>query len=189
MVLKTSSPDNDRAAETKLLLDVAKGDKGAMKKLYELVAPGLTYFLKSRMRNAGEAADVVQEVFLEVWRNAYRFEGRSSAKTWIYAIARFRMIDHLRKRGRELPLEDDYDAPDLTPNAEAVFEAAGDSHQIRMCLEKLPEVQARAVKLAFYEELDYAEISSLEGVPAGTIKSRIFHAKKMLKRCLTRLNR
>jgi RNA polymerase sigma-70 factor, ECF subfamily len=172
-----------------LLMLIAKGDKGAMKRLYERHHGGLIAFVESRLRDPMEAFDVVQDTFLDVWRSAARHEGRSSVKTWIFSIARNKTIDRFRKLGREVPLEEDFDPPDLTPNAEAVIEAASDAAQVRACVEKLGPAQARAVKLAFYEDLGYAEIAELEQVPEGTIKTRIHHAKKLLMQCLAKIIR
>lgn len=173
--------------QRELLARIGGGDKAAMKSLYELIAPGLLQFIRARTDDAAEAADVVQDAFMEVWRTAGRFEARSSVKTWIFAIARFNLIDRLRKRGREEPLDEDFEAPDIAPQLQALAEAASDARQVRICIDKLPRAQARAVRLAFYDELNYGEIAAVEGIPEGTVKTRIFHAKKILALCLTRL--
>lgn len=172
-----------------LLKRIAGGDKGAMKRLYERHHAGVLSFVQSRLRDPMEAFDVVQDTFLDVWRSAGRHEGRSSVKTWIFSIARNKTIDRFRKGGREVPFEDDFDPPDITPNAETVIEAASDAEQVRACIEKLSPPQARAVRLAFYEDLGYAEIAELEQVPEGTIKTRIHHAKKLLMQCLAKIIR
>lgn len=171
--------------EREWLLRISRGDKAAMKQLYERLAPGLLQFIRARGDGATEAADVVQDAFMEVWRTAGRYEGRSSVKTWVFAIARFNLIDRLRKRGREEPLDEDFEAPDTGPQPQALAEAASDARQVRVCIDKLPRAQARAVRLAFYDELSYGEIAEVENVPEGTVKTRIFHAKKILALCLT----
>lgn len=177
--------DDDRA----LLKRVASGDKGAMKQLYERHHASLVVFVESRLRDPVEAFDVVQDTFMDVWRSASRHEERSSVKTWMFSIARNKTIDRFRKKGREVPLDENFDPPDLTPNAEAVIEAASDAEQVRGCIDKLSAAHARAVRLAFYEDMGYAEIAELEQVPEGTIKTRIFHAKKLLMQCLTKMIR
>jgi len=170
-----------------LLARISAGDKPAMKQLYELLAPGLLQFIRARTGDAAEAADVVQDTFMEVWRTAGRYEARASVKTWIFAMARFNLIDRLRKRGREEPLDEDFEAPDTAPEPQALAEAASDARRVRQCIDKLPQAQARAVRLAFYDELSYGEIAAVENIPEGTVKTRIFHAKKILAQCLTRL--
>lgn len=183
--IEVEDHENDRA----LLKRVAGGDKGAMKGLYERHHAGLLAFVESRLRDSMEAFDVVQDTFLDVWRSALRYEDRSSVKTWIFSIARNKTIDRFRKKGREVPLDEDFDPPDLSPNPQAVIEAASDAAQVRACIEKLGAAHARAVRLAFYEDLGYAEIAELEQVPEGTIKTRIFHAKKLLMQCLAKIIR
>jgi RNA polymerase sigma-70 factor, ECF subfamily len=177
--------ENDRA----LLSQVASGDKGAMKRLYERHHASLLVFVESRLRDPAEAFDVVQDTFLDVWRSAARYEDRSSVKTWIFSIARNKTIDRFRRKGREVPLEEDFDPPDLSPNPQAVAEAASDAAEVRACIGKLSPAHARVVRLAFYEDLGYAEIAEIEQVPEGTIKTRIFHAKKLLMQCLTKIIR
>lgn len=172
--------EDDRA----LLKRVAAGDKGAMKLLYERHHAGLLTFVESRLRDPMEAFDVVQDTFLDVWRSASRHEERSSVKTWMFSIARNKTIDRFRRKGREIPLDEDFDPPDPMPNAEAVIEAASDAALVRACIDKLSPTHARAIRLAFYEDMGYAEIAELEQVPEGTIKTRIFHAKKLLMQCL-----
>ena len=175
----------DKEDDRVLLERVASGDKGAMKRLYERHHASLVVFVESRLRDPAEAFDVVQDTFLDVWRSASRHQGRSSVKTWIFSIARNKTIDRFRKKGREVPLDEDFDAPDLSPTPQAVIEAASDADQVRACLEKLSAAHARAVRLAFYEDLGYAEIAEIEQAPEGTIKTRIHHAKKLLMQCLT----
>lgn len=172
--------DDDRA----LLGRIARGDKGAMKRLYERYQAGLLQFIESRLRDPVEAFDVAQDTFLDVWRSASRYEDRSSVKTWVFSIARNKTIDRFRKRGREVPLDEDFDPPDVAPTAQTVIEAASDAAQVRACIDKLRPAQARAIRLAFYEDMGYAEIAELEQAPQGTIKTRIFHAKKLLMQCL-----
>ena len=171
------------------MVRIGRGDRSAIKLLYERHAPGLTQFIRARSSDPLEAADVVHDAFLEVWRTAGRFEGRSSVKTWIYAIARFNHIDRMRRRGREVPLDEDFEAPDLSPGPHTLMEAASDAARVRECIEKLPPAQCAAVKLAYFEEMSYEEIAAIEGIPEGTVKTRVFHAKKLLKLCLARLIR
>jgi RNA polymerase sigma-70 factor (ECF subfamily) len=177
--------EDDRA----LLARIAGGDKDAMKRLYERHHAGLLVFVESRLRDPVEAFDVVQETFLEIWRSASRHQGRSSVRTWIFSIARNKAIDRFRRKGRDAPLDDDFDPPDLSPGPEAVVAAASDAAQVRACMEKLRPAHARAVRLAFYEDLGYAEIAEIEQVPEGTVKTRIHHAKKLLLQCLTKVIR
>ncbi|WP_424934484.1 RNA polymerase sigma factor [Amaricoccus macauensis] len=169
-----------------LIRQVGAGDKLAMKALYERHSDALFHFLRFRLGDAHEAADVMQEAFLEVWRNAGRFEGRSSAKTWIFGIARNKAIDRMRRRGKMVLGEPDQTIPDDAPSPEKVMENASDVARVRACMEKLSDAHRTAVRMAFYEDMSYPEIAEAEAVPVGTIKTRVHHAKQLLKHCLGR---
>jgi RNA polymerase sigma-70 factor (ECF subfamily) len=173
-----------------LLRRIGEGDRTAMKALYERHSRPLYHFIRTRVGDAFEASDVMQETFLELWRSAGRFDGRSSARTWIYAIARNKTVDRIRKSARvTLRDQPDETVPDDSPSAQDLLEAASDVSRVRACLEKLGEVQRSAIRLAFFEDLSYPEVAEVEGVPVGTIKTRIHHAKKLLLHCLSRTER
>ena len=162
----------------------AAGDKAAMKALYERHSEPLYRFLRARLGDPFEAADVMQETFLEIWRAAGRFEGRSAPRTWMFGIARNKAVDRMRRGSREVVSEPDERLPDTAPNPESVAVAASDAARLRSCLEKLSHTHRSAIHLAFWRELPYGEIAELEGVPVGTIKTRILHAKRLLMHCL-----
>jgi len=173
--------------DAELVKLIGNGDRRAMKQLYEQHQAGLYRFIRTRLNDAFEASDVMQEAFLEVWRNAGRFQGQSSVKTWLYSIARNKAVDRIRKSQRlTLRESPDETVPDDAPSPLSVIEAAGDAARLRECLSKLTGAQQSAVRLTFYEDLSYPEAAEVEGVPLGTIKTRIHHAKKLLMHCLTR---
>jgi RNA polymerase sigma-70 factor (ECF subfamily) len=167
-----------------LLRRVGTGDRAALKALYERHSDALFHFIRSRLRDPFEAGDVMQEVFLEIWRAAGRFEGRSAARTWIFGIARNKAVDRMRRGQRVVLAEPDEATPDDAPNPEAVIEAASDAARVRECIGKLSDTHRSAIHLAFYSELPYGEIAEIEGVPVGTVKTRILHAKRLLMHCL-----
>lgn len=168
-----------------LLRRVGAGDRTALKTLYERHSDAVYKFLRYRLRDPFEAADVMQDVFLEIWRAAARFEGRSAPRTWIFGIARHRAVDRIRRGVREVTApEPDVEIADESPNPEAIALAASDAARLRDCIGKLSDTHRSAIHLAFYEELPYGEIAVIEGVPSGTIKTRILHAKRLLLRCL-----
>ena len=174
--------EDDRA----VLRSVARGDKVALKQLYGRYHPGLIRFVEGRLQDAVEAADVVQETFLSVWRQAEGFEGRSSVKTWIFSIARNKAIDRLRQARKTEPLSDEFDLADPSIDLVAVSEGASDARRLRACIAKLGPHHRRAIQLAFFDDLSYAEIAEIEQTPEGTVKTRIFHAKRLLMYCLTK---
>lgn len=169
-----------------LLQRVADGDQGAMRQLFERYQTTLFAFLRSKGADAQAADDAIQDAMLDVWRTAGRFSGGSSVKTWLFTIARNKFIDRMRKAGKvslydELPeIEDD------SPDAETVLTSAADAARVRACLSTLKPAHLTAIRLAFYEDLTYSEIGRIEDISEGTVKTRIFHAKKLLLRCLGR---
>ena len=169
-----------------LLTRIATGDTQAMRALYERHHSALLGFIRSRGGDDTTADDVLHDTMLDVWRNANKFQGRSSVKTWIFTIARNKLIDRMRSAARVSLVAEVPDVVDDSPDAETIMESAQNVARVRACLDKLKEVQRTVIRLAFYEGLTYEDIAEIEGVPAGTIKSRVFHAKKALMKCLGR---
>ena len=163
---------------------VARGDRDAMRILYDRHAPSLHRFVTRWIANENDAADVVHDAMLDVWRTADRFAGRSSVKSWVFSIGRFKAIDRNRKGARTVLDDSEIEIIDDAPNPEEVTQAFQDSAHVRSCVEALSGPQKTAIQLAFYEDLTYQEIADLENCPVGTIKTRIMHAKKLLLRCL-----
>lgn len=174
------------APEAALLERVAAGDMTAMKTLYMAHADAVRRFVLSRVRDEAEAADIVHDTMLKVWRGAAGFEGRSSVLSWILTLARNAAVDHVRKQGRVTLSEADETIPDGDPDPETVLGAVQDAARLRACVEDLPDRQRAAIHLAFYREMTCAEAARIERVAEGTIKSRIHHAKQLLMRCLSR---
>ncbi|WP_157982201.1 RNA polymerase sigma factor [Oceanicella sp. SM1341] len=164
----------------------ALGDKQAMHLLYERHHDPLFAFIRIRCRDESLAGDVVHDAMLEVWRSAGRYSGRASVRTWIFAIARNKLVDRLRRGARVSYVEEVPDLPDETPDAETVLGSAQDAARVRSCLGRLKEAHLAVIRLAFYEGLAYDEISEAEGIPLGTVKTRVHHAKKLLLHCLGR---
>ena len=174
--------DEDRV----LIARIANGDKAAMRHLYERHHDALNGFVRARSGDNGLAADVVQDAMLDVWRGAGRYKGTATVKTWIFTIARNKMVDRLRQSARLQFTDDVPETVDDAPGPEAAAAAAQEARRLRACLEKLKDVQRSIVQLAFFEGFTYPEIAAVEGIPTGTVKTRIFHAKQSLMRCLGR---
>lgn len=174
--------DEDSA---ELLRRVAGGDRRAFQDLYRAFETPVYRFVLSRLNDPHESRDIVHDVFMEVWRNAGRYEGRSKVKTWLMGIAWRKSVDAMRRRGRvEMPGDEMPDPADDAPAGEACLAAGQEAAHVRFCLDQLSGDHRAAVTLAFYDDLSYGEIATVAGVPEGTVKTRIFHAKKLLLRCL-----
>ena len=173
-----------------LLKRIAQGDESAMADFYRGFESTVYRFILSRLNDSFEAADILNEVMLEVWRSAGRFEGRSAVSSWVLGIARYKTIDRLRKRRPEAQeeLEDDIVDTDSPDPAEAVA-ASENSGFVQHCMEKLSAAHREVVHLAFFQDLSYGEIAAIVGCPEGTVKTRMFHAKRALQHCLAGLMR
>jgi RNA polymerase sigma-70 factor (ECF subfamily) len=173
--------DGDLAA---LLRHSAQGDRAAFARLYRALERPAFRFILSKLNDPHEAADILNEVFMEVWRTAARFEGRSSVKSWVFAIAYRKTMDHFRRTRRTTVSDDIPEVEDESPDALTCLAAAEEAEHVRHCLGTLSPDHRSAIELAFYEDLSYGEIARISGTPEGTIKTRVFHAKRLLLHCL-----
>jgi RNA polymerase sigma-70 factor (ECF subfamily) len=158
-----------RASPTEGLLHrLTGGDTAALGEFYDLYA-GLVNGLALRiLRNTAEAEDVVQEVFVQVWRQADRYDpSRGSAEAWLCTIARTRALDRLRRRSARR--EESVDVAPASSAAPKTEEALA----VRKALATLSEDQRQALELAYYDGLTQTEIAERLGAPLGTIKTRI----------------
>lgn len=172
--------------DSELLSQVATGDQEALKQLYDRYAAHLNNFVRNYLADPNEAADIVHEAMLDVWRTADRFRGGSTVKSWMFSIARNKAIDRNRKGARTVFGEVDTEIADDAPDPHKTLEAFQDAERVRICIEGLNEIQKSAIHLAFYEDLSYSQIAEIEDCPTGTVKTRIMAAKSALMRCLQR---
>ncbi|MFW5329989.1 RNA polymerase sigma factor [Hydrogenophaga sp. ZJX-1] len=169
-----------------LLGDIAKGSMAAMERFYRQHERSVFRFALAQTGDRFDAAEVLNDVMLEVWRQAGRFEGRSTVTTWLLGIARFKSLDRLRARQRHGSEPLDEEAEDETPRAEQTMADAQEAHRLRECMGKLPSGQREIMHLAFFEDMGYEAIAALVQRPIGTVKSRVYHAKEAIKKCLSR---
>lgn len=170
-----------------LMQRIADGDRAALAALYRALEKPVYRFIQSRLNDPFESSDILHDVFIEVWRSASRFEGRSKVQTWIFGIAYRKVIDRHRKAGRTHLTDETPDVADDADSAETCMVASQDAAHVKHCMTQLSEEQRSAVALAFWEDLNYREIAKICDTAEGTIKTRIFHAKKLLMRCLSGL--
>jgi RNA polymerase sigma-70 factor (ECF subfamily) len=164
------------AEETRLMARVARGESAALKHLYERHAARLLALAHRIIGARGEAEEVVQESFLEVWRRAKDFSTeRGSVTTFVNTIVRSRAIDRLRSRGaRERVTEAAKNEPprDSASPLEAV-EQRVERERINAALMALPAEQRQVLELAYFEGLSQSEIAEKTGEPLGTVKTRV----------------
>lgn len=180
---KTPEPDKPDALAA-LILRIAKSDRSAMAGLYAALERQLYRFIHSRLNDPFLSQDILQDVFLDVWRSADRFEGRSSVRSWVYGIA-WRKVMDVHRANRKLSFSDDLpEQEDDSPSAFSQIGEEQEAQNLRGCLGGLKEDHRTAIELAFYQDLGYREIAEVLGVPEGTVKTRVFHAKRLLQHCL-----
>jgi RNA polymerase sigma-70 factor (ECF subfamily) len=157
---------------------IADGDRRAMELLYARHHVRVFRFVLRLVRDESTAEDITTEVFLDVWRHADRFEGRSAVSTWVLGIARFKALSALRRR----PLEqfDDQTAKAIEDPADSpatALEKKDTSTIIRRCLTELPVQHREIIDLAYYHEKSLEEVAEIVGIPKNTVKTRMLRAR------------
>lgn len=149
------------------------GDRAAFGQLFRHYAPRVKSYLMKSGASAALAEECAQDVMTTLWQKARMFDAeRASVSTWIFTIARNRMIDMIRRDRRPEPEAAPWDR-DSEPDQAEVYAAAEESRTLTAALEDLPEKQRKLIQRAFYGDLSHSEIAAETGLPLGTIKSRI----------------
>jgi RNA polymerase sigma-70 factor, ECF subfamily len=160
---------------------IANGDRLAMQVLYARHHVRVFRFVVRLVRDEATAEDLISEVFLDVWRQAGRFEGRSSVSTWMLAIARFKALSALRRRpDQELDEETAGAIEDPSDDPAAALEKKDKSTLIRKCLTGLSAEHREIIDLVYYHEKSVEEVAEIVGIPQNTVKTRMFYARKRL---------
>ncbi len=142
-------------------------------------------FVLRIVRNEAGAEDLISEVFLDVWRQADRFEGRSAVSTWLLAIARFKALSSMRRRpDEELDEEAAGAIEDASDTPEVSLQKKDKSGLLRKCLEQLSREHREVIDLVYYHEKSIEEVAEIVGIPEATVKTRMFYARKKLSELL-----
>jgi RNA polymerase sigma-70 factor, ECF subfamily len=181
----TRSAATQTTADEDLVIRIADGDELAMRVLYARHQLKIYRFVLRLVRDEMAAEDTISEVFLDVWRQAGRFEGRSSVTTWLLAMARNKAWSALRKR-REIgveegvaeAMEDESDDPEL------VAQKADKGAAMRRCIDRLTPDHREVIDLVYYHEISLEEAAVILDIPENTVKTRLFHARKNLSELL-----
>jgi RNA polymerase sigma-70 factor (ECF subfamily) len=164
---------------------IAGGDRLAMQVLFARHHVRVFRFVVRLVKNESTAEDLISDVFLDVWRQAGRFEGRSAVSTWLLSIARFKALSALRRRpDEELDEEAAGAIEDPSDDPELALEKKDKSALIRKCLSGLSADHREIVDLVYYHEKSVEEVAEIVGIPENTVKTRMFYARKKLAELL-----
>jgi RNA polymerase sigma-70 factor, ECF subfamily len=182
--MRNDSPDAQ--SDDALLKAIAAGDQSAMRTLYARHNLRLYRFIARLITDAGRAEDLVSEVFLDVWRQADRFEGRSQVSTWILSIARFKALSALhRRRDSQIDEVDMEMIADSADTPEQTVLNQDRSVQLRTCLAQMSREHREVIDLVYYHEKSVEEVAEIIQLPKNTVKTRTFYARQRLAQLLS----
>ena len=168
-----------------LLESIAEGNRTSMHILYCRHHVRVYRFILRIVRDATAAEDLVSQVFLDVWRTAGQFQGRSQVSTWLLSIARFKALTAMRQRRFEdIDQEDVRQIPDGTDTPETSLDRSDTSAILRACVQKLSPAHREIITLVYYHEKSVEEVGQIIGIPQSTVKTRMFYARKQLAELL-----
>jgi len=175
--------DND-TSDAALIAKIATGNRLAMQVLFARHHARVYRFILRLLGSEPAAEDLTSEVFLGVWRQADRFEARSSVTTWLLAIARYKALAELRRRPEPAGDEAAAQASDPADDPEASFAIKHRGEIVRDRLSRLSRRHREVIDLVYYHGKSVQEAAAILGVPGNTVKTRMFHARKNLSELL-----
>jgi RNA polymerase sigma-70 factor (ECF subfamily) len=160
---------------------IAAGDKLAMQVLFARHRTNIYRWLYRFLGNETWAEDLLSDVFFDVWQQAGRFEGRSAVTTWLLSIARFKALSARRRRA-DAPLDETIETTvaDSADDPEMVLQKKSRSELVRQALTTLSPDHREIIDLVYYHERSIEDCALILGIPAGTVKTRMFYARKKL---------
>jgi RNA polymerase sigma-70 factor, ECF subfamily len=173
------------SSDDELIKAISGGDRNAMRLLYARHSVRIFRFAMRIVSDESVAEDVVNEVFLDVWRKAGGFEGRSQVSTWLLAITRFKALAMGRRRPLD-PLDDEVceTIEDGADDPETVMGKRQTSSLLFRCLEKLSPAHREIIDLVYYHDKAVDEVAEIIQVPRNTVKTRMFYARNHLAKLL-----
>ncbi|WP_354475127.1 sigma-70 family RNA polymerase sigma factor [Marisediminicola sp. UYEF4] len=183
LVPSISEPSKDFASDVEsvskeaLLHRIADGDQQAFSRLYDDVAPRVLGLIRRLLIDHAQSEEVAQEVFLEIWQTASRFdENKGGASTWILTMAHRRAVDRIRSSQSSRDRDTKVGIRDFAPEYDHVSETVEvtiEHERVKEAMARLTELQRQAVSLAYYGGYSHSEVATLLKVPIGTVKTRL----------------
>ena len=169
------------SSDEMLIARIAGGDRLAMQTLFARYRTPVYRWLLRLVGNETVAEDLLSDVFLDVWRQAGRFQARSAVSTWLLAIARFKALSARRSR-KDAELDETIEATvaDSADNPEVVLQKKSRDQFVRTALTTLSPEHREIIDLVYYHDKSVDECAQILGVPSGTVKTRMFYARKKL---------
>jgi RNA polymerase sigma-70 factor (ECF subfamily) len=185
--------ENDPASDSdiELVARVAAGDKAAFETLFTTYGERVFRYAHRMISDVPLAEEVTNDVMMEVWKNAGKFEGRSKVSTWMLGITRHLALNAVR--GKKLATMDIDDAPEIADESQSAQSSAvardreSVAEEVRSAIRHLSDDHRDVVELTFFQGCSYQEIAEIVGCPENTVKTRMFHARKRLKEVLAGL--
>jgi RNA polymerase sigma-70 factor, ECF subfamily len=178
------------ASDHDLLAAVAHGDRSAFERLYHSYEKRVYHYVQTLVCDASFAEEIVGDTMLAVWRGAGSFASTSRVSTWIFGIARHKALDAVRRSGRrqrEIELDGAADLPHPQDHPDEGVWRNQLAALTQRAMAALTREHREILRLVFYEEQPYEEISTLLGIPTNTVKTRVYYAKQRLKEQIARL--
>ena len=167
-----------RAPDDALIASIGAGDRRAMELLFARHNVAIYHFIWRLTGNASLAEEIVSEVFLAVWRGADKFKAKSQVSTWLLAIARHKALAALRRRAdAQLDDETAVTLVDGADDPETTAQHRSRSAILQKCLNALPSSHREIIDLVYYHEKTVVEVAQIVGIPEGTVKTRMLHAR------------
>jgi RNA polymerase sigma-70 factor, ECF subfamily len=182
--------DSPEESDLDLLVAAAAGDAAAYERLYGRYERRVYNYVRTFLRQAPLAEEVVIDTMLAVWHGARNYTQTSRVSTWIFGIARHKALDAVRAKSRhadQVALDEAAEIVDTGADPLAMTEAQRRAQLMRQAMTQLSHDHQEILRLVFFDELPYEEIASLLSIPDNTVKTRVFYAKQQLKRHLERL--
>ena len=179
----SSAAKNQEVNDSALVLAVRSGSQDAMAQIYDRYS-SVVYAVALRvLGDTGAAEDVLQEIFMQLWRNPGAFDSsRGNLAPWLAVIARNRAVDVLRKRRPQMELEDT--TLSVSPDLASEAYRGRMAEKVRGALKQMPEAQRGAIEMAYFEGYSHSEIVSKTGEPLGTVKTRIRNGLMQLRKAV-----